>query len=498
MSELQNIELSKLKESKTNPRYIFEKNSMADLVSSIKEQGIVTPLLVRPQQKEFEIIAGARRFRAATVLKLETVPCVVRLLNDAEALELQIIENDQRVDVHPMEQCAGYLQLQKKCNFTVEQLAQHVGKSVSYVAKRLKYVDLIEPIRKLFLENKISATHAYIAARLQPEQQKEIVKLKWLDSGDSAAEFARDVENHFFLVLKDAPFDTKDAMLVPPAGSCVDCPKRTGFNKSLFEDIKNEDTCTDHVCFVEKSVAFINRQIATHKGATLLSICSFYESKAKHETKWVKAGDKNCPDVKKGLVVEVIDRYPEDNQKAKLGAVINICMNPKCKIHHPAAPKSDYDAQTGRSKSADKARKIELRRRGLVFNELSSNAFPVSDKDSRAVLDYMIRVLGSDEARSVCHAMEWEIGKGKFVGKDYHGTIEKNLAKLAPKAVGQWILLMMLAGSDLWFYAGGKAKTALLDDKAKQEGVPLAALAKLSKEKKKAAPKPKDKKTKAA
>src|SRR6266550_4461929 len=491
MPELQNVELTKLRESKTNPRQLFDKKGMDELIASIKETGIITPLIVRSVNNgAMEIVTGARRFRAAQEAGLTTVPVIVRQLADEEALEIQIIENLQRADIHALEESAGYLQLQKECKFTLEQLAKHVGKSPAYVQRRLKYRDLIEPIRKLFLEGKIGVAHADQAARLQPEQQKEIVP--WLKRGDSARNLADEIARHFFLVLKQAPFDTTDAKLVAKAGSCVTCPKRTGFNKALFEDIKSADTCTDPACFEEKTRAFIKIQVGTHKDAILLSIASQYESsRAKHLTTWVKAGDKNCPDTKQGVVVEQVGyTYANLKQEAKLGQVLKICVNAKCKTHQSYASDSGY-RRSDASKLADKKRRIELRRRALVFKELAADQFDVKERDYRAILDHAIEGLSHDHAKAVCDSMEWQPAAAKYGGKDYHGTVKKNLAKLSPEGVEQWLYLLMLAESDLWFHGGSTNKGQLLDAKAKQAGVPLAELAKQASEKKAKAAAPK-------
>ncbi len=480
MPELQNVELTKLRESKTNPRQLFSKSSMSELVASIKESGIITPLIVRSVNNgAMEIVTGARRFRAAQEAGLTTVPVIVRQLADEEALEIQIIENLQRADIHALEESAGYLQLQKECKFTLEQLAKHVGKSLAYVARRLQYQFLIEPIRKLFLEGKIVSAHADQAARLQPEQQKEIVP--WLKRGDSARNLADEIARHFFLVLKQAPFDTTDAKLVAKAGSCVTCPKRTGFNKALFEDVRSADTCTDPACFEEKTRAFIKIQVGTHKDAVLLSIASQYESpRAKHLTTWVKAGDKNCPDTKQGVVVEQVGyTYANLRQEAKLGQVLRVCVNQKCKTHQSYVSSSGYK-RSDASKQADKKRKIELRRRGLIFKELASDSFPfpVANRDTRMMLDHRIIDLSADHARAVCTAMQWEAAKGQYGGKDYHGAITKHLAKLSTDAVYRWLYLLTLAETELWFYNNTKIKKpALLEAKAKAAGVPMAELA---------------------
>jgi ParB family chromosome partitioning protein len=488
MTKLEMIPITKLQESKTNPRQFFDPKGMTELIASINEKGIITPLLVRQIEGDlranrpyFEIIAGARRYRAARELELKEAPAVVREMTDAEALELQVIENDQRADVHPLEQCAGYQQLMKANLLTVEELATRVGKSVAYVQRRLRFATLIEPIRALFSANKITIGHATLAARLQPDQQKET--LSWLKNGESIEDYAENIERNFFLVLKDAPFPTTDETLVPKAGSCINCPKRTGFNKALFEDIKNQDTCTDPECFQEKTRAFIKRQVGTHKDAVLLTVgdYSYSSEKPKGLTGWTIASSKVCPDTKEGIVVQ--KKFAHETG-AKLGQVITVCTNSKCKTHHPKQTVPDYNPATGGSRTAEKKRRLELKRKGLVFSLLASAELAPKDTDYRAILDWAVDNLSHDSARSLGQAMKWE-APVKFASRDWRGCVERELKKITGKDVHKWLLLVMLADTELW-----TGRKTLLETTARRKGINLAKIAKLAR-----APKQKQAKT---
>jgi ParB family chromosome partitioning protein len=109
-TEYRNLPLAVLTESKTNPRRIFEDAALKELAASIRSQGVLSPLLVRPlNDRSFEIVAGARRYRAAQMAASETIPVRIVNLTDAEALEAQLIENLQRRDVHPLEEAQGNL-----------------------------------------------------------------------------------------------------------------------------------------------------------------------------------------------------------------------------------------------------------------------------------------------------------------------------------------------------------------------------------------------------
>ena len=107
VSSIQDIPLGKIRESRTNPRRIFDESKLAELAENIRQHGVLQPVLVRPlpdgEAGAYELVAGARRFRASKIAKRESIPATVRELSDAQALELQVIENVQRVDVHPLD-----------------------------------------------------------------------------------------------------------------------------------------------------------------------------------------------------------------------------------------------------------------------------------------------------------------------------------------------------------------------------------------------------------
>lgn len=279
------IPLSKLKPSPLNHRKHFDKSKMDELTDSVRMQGVVVPVLARPlsESDSFEIVAGERRFRAAKAAGLIDLPAIVRELSDAQALELQVIENGQRVDVHPMEEAEGYEALMQ-CKrsdgsvYTVDDIAAKVGKSVSYVYGRLKLLDLCLEGRKAFWEGLIPASTALLIARvpvpkLQAKCVKEIVEPEYEDEPMSFRDAKEHLERNYMLRLKEAPFKTGDATLVAAAGSCKECPKRTGNQPELFADIAGADVCTDPACFDSKKKAWAARlrEEAIAAGRTVIS-----------------------------------------------------------------------------------------------------------------------------------------------------------------------------------------------------------------------------------
>jgi ParB family transcriptional regulator, chromosome partitioning protein len=168
-TEYRDVPLSLLNESKTNPRRTFEPNALKELAESIKTQGVLSPLLVRPlTENGFEIIAGARRYRAAQMAEQGTVPVRVVHLSDAEALAAQLVENLIRAEIHPMEEAQGFRALLdlEEPRYTIEQIAAKVGKTPSFVAQRLKLVDLVPTAVEAFYADAIGVGHALLLARL--------------------------------------------------------------------------------------------------------------------------------------------------------------------------------------------------------------------------------------------------------------------------------------------------------------------------------------------
>ena len=133
-TEYRNVSLSLLSESKTNPRRIFEDAALKELSESIRAQGVLSPLLVRPlTENGFEIVAGARRYRAAQMAEADTVPIRIVNMNEAQALEAQLVENLIRADVHPMEEAQGFKALLdlEEATYSIEQIAAKTGKQSS-------------------------------------------------------------------------------------------------------------------------------------------------------------------------------------------------------------------------------------------------------------------------------------------------------------------------------------------------------------------------------
>ena len=271
----QEVPLSLLMESTTNPRQHFEEDDLNELAKTIRKSGVFQAILARPKDDRLEIVFGARRYRASQLAGRETIPALVREMSDAEVLEAQLVENLQRRDVHPMEETEGYKRLLAltEPTYTVEQIAAKVGKSPVYIATRLKLTDLCDEVAAEFYRNHLGVGHALLLAKLQTGQQEEALEACWQESYTNGnrnkkillpVRHVREwIERNILLELADAPFSKEDATLVPEAGSCVVCPKRTGHNTLLFEGIAAQhDSCSDPDCYAAKVDAHVKQTVA--------------------------------------------------------------------------------------------------------------------------------------------------------------------------------------------------------------------------------------------
>jgi len=265
---LQTIAIAKLRPSHTDAqvqrRKYFDKDKMQELAESIAAHGVLQPIVVRPIERAaglpylpgiptHEIVAGERRYLAVKLAKLVEIPAMVLELTDEQVIEVQLIENLQREDVHPMQEAEGYHELVTKHGHKVDDIYARVGKSRTYVYGRLKLMALSPKCRKAFHADEISASIAEKLARIPVEKTQDEALELVTENDWSYRRAAELIRARFMLKLADAPFPV-DVELAG-AGPCGTCPKRTGNQPELFGDVKSADVCTDTVCFAAKSRA---------------------------------------------------------------------------------------------------------------------------------------------------------------------------------------------------------------------------------------------------
>jgi ParB/RepB/Spo0J family partition protein len=260
------LPLDSLVPSPTNPRKRFDEADLQGLASTIKKRGVLQPILARrlPDGK-FEIVAGERRFRASKLANKQTIPAIVQELSDADVLEIQVIENLQRKDLHFLEEAEGYQALVRSQKYNVEQLAEKLGKSKEYIYTRLKLLDLHPTARQLASDGIFPVTIATLIARvphdLQPEAAKHLSNWHNTKEAPTYRDAAEWVRRQYMLQINQAPFDVKKAdyfpkgSIKPIAGPCAQCPKRTHAMPDLFKTMSGPDMCMDKICYQAKADA---------------------------------------------------------------------------------------------------------------------------------------------------------------------------------------------------------------------------------------------------
>jgi ParB/RepB/Spo0J family partition protein len=257
--ETQVISIAKLLPSATNPRKHFDEDKLKELAASIKEHGVLQNLVVRKHDKDrYEIIAGERRFRACKIAGKPFVNCNVVEMDDMQVREVQLIENLQRSDLSPLEEARGYQDLLDKHGYGVEDLAAKLGKSTSHVRGYLKVCSLPDKAAKALEDGTLNMSVAQLIARIPGVKAREectawALQTDYMGEVPSFRMVKRQIEHKYMVELKGAPFDRKSLTLVPAAGSCDKCPKRSGNNPDYAGT--RADICTDPECFQTKARA---------------------------------------------------------------------------------------------------------------------------------------------------------------------------------------------------------------------------------------------------
>ena len=282
------IPLHLVRISYTN-RTRFNPEALQQLAENIAEVGILQPILMRPvtptpeAPQILEVVAGERRFRAAVMAGLTVAPASIKVLTDLQAAEIQLLENIQRENPHPLEEAIGFEQLMLNHGFNADQLAAKVKQSRSYVYGRLKLCALATGVRDDFLDDKFSASVALLIARLptpamQVQAVEEIVKgNRHTGEPMSYRSAQHHIRYNYMLDIGNAVFPIKDARLVEKAGSCDTCQKRTSNqpDADINDDDDDEaaDYCTEPACYHEKTAAFQQRKRdeAAKTGQTIIA-----------------------------------------------------------------------------------------------------------------------------------------------------------------------------------------------------------------------------------
>ena len=404
------IDLDRIDESPTNPRRAFAAAALDELADDIRRRGVLQPVLVRPMGDRFELVFGARRFRACRLADRDTVPAMVRELGDEAVLEAQLVENAKRTDLHPLEEADAYRVLHEQHGHSIDELAAAVGKSASYVYQRLRFVALGPEAREAFLAGTLTPATALLVARVcNPKHQAKAVAEVLKQAGESwrveeGGTLSRGavgmIVRKYMLLLADAPFDRTRVDLVPAAGACTACPKRSGAQRELFEgDHDRSDHCLDPDCFASKKAAVVAeaRAKAEAKGRTVLEpraakkLFDSYSGKLRTDgatyaqpsdeapggETWRKLLGKSTP------VVVAIDPKGKAHELVDVKAAVEVAKEKGLKIKAPTTPTTSSGGAHD-WKAENEKRERECARRRAVIEHVVAAAVA---KASKAQID---------------------------------------------------------------------------------------------------------------
>ena len=273
------VHITMIEPDPNQPRKHIDEDKLAELRESIRTRGVLQPILVRPHESNvgYMVVCGERRYTAFKQLwQTDTtqclIPCIVREMTDAEALELQIIENLHRNDITPIEEALAYKQVMTSGNVTAEALADKIGKTKKYIHQRLSLLNLIQELQYMVDGGDLTIGKALKLARVPEALQRELLDTDQLD--DIEYVLRNEVNK-----LANASFDAADHNLLPGVGSCLSCPFNSGNKPMLFDDL-SEPVCTNSSCFGKKHeagrAAKLKQQLAARPGAIPVSA---YKSK---------------------------------------------------------------------------------------------------------------------------------------------------------------------------------------------------------------------------
>jgi len=187
--EIVQLPIKKIQPGSFQARQEFDEEALEELAASIKEHGVMQPVVVRPiQDGRYELIIGERRWRASQIAGLETIPCVIRDVDDLVSSEMMLVENIQREDLNPLEEAQAYKRLIDEYHLTQDQIAARVGKSRSFIANSMRLLNLPSLIKDLLIQRKLSVGHAKVLLGIPDRQQQEKLAKEIVDKGLSVRE----------------------------------------------------------------------------------------------------------------------------------------------------------------------------------------------------------------------------------------------------------------------------------------------------------------------
>lgn len=473
---VQEIRLDQIQPFQANPRRRMEESALAELAANIQTHGLLQPILVRPTNTgSYEIVCGERRWRASKAAGKETIAARIVHLDDAEALEIAVIENVQRENIHELDEALGYRALiqQGPERYSVDILAATMGRSPAYIYGRLKLAELTPDVQTAFYAGKLTLGHAMEIARLQPKDQGLAIRECFPEQKTASAILkdknpqlisVRDlrhwIEREIHLSLANAPFDVSDGNLVSASGPCTTCPKRSGANPLLFADsIRRKDVCTDRDCFRNKVAVLVQLRMeqAEAEGEKPVRVSDSHRFYGEHvQTGVIYRSDYHeatapgeCP----STVAAVVSEGKEAGRKRY------VCTNQKCPVHAARGFDVTPEEKAERKKQREALILQQAYRKRLLEEIRKRVPTTLTRHELDLVALQFFQQLGHDNQHRICKFFAWEKKpKGGCGGNaDYLKLAGAKLQAMTMAEVGRFLIVCALA-SDLYcpsYLSGG-------------------------------------------
>jgi ParB/RepB/Spo0J family partition protein len=478
--ELRLIPLSEIEPTTDNVRKKIDPKKFAELVKSVKAKGVLQPILVRPiavpnGAAKYQIIAGERRYRAATEAGLTEIPAYIKVMSDEDALSACLMENLLREDVHPLDEADGFLRLNRELKLDVRTIAARVAKEPRYVARRLPLTSLIEEARDDLRQERITLGHALeicrLALEIQPHALAACYETKSVRSKDrDGYDFVPDktkpphsvrhlqewLVKNVHLNLQTAPFKLDDPRLRDDSLTCINCPQRTGHDKLLFSDIRDSDTCLNRICFSAKYrrwLDLIKAEVEAKQGKPTVFISAHHGWRGTDEG--TLSLDQYQPLEKRADRCEYAEQAVYDDG-VNVGKVQWICREPSCKDHlgrvrevytpvtNGAPPADTSEARHARKQELFDIKVDELVRKRVMAEALKTFTWPLERKHLDEVVKEFFRRIPTDVQKTICEVFGWD---KQFAGKLAfdNAAVLAELAKLDYHQLARFLMLCSFA-----------------------------------------------------
>lgn len=464
-------------EPQARRRAKFTKEEIAELAQSIKTNGLIQPITVRPLRSElarndaedsiveglglddrrYEIVCGERRFLACKKAGLDRMDCVVRVLSDAAALEIQGLENIQRKELDPIDEAFWYKSLLDLGKFTVHDLSIRSGRSEKNIRLKLRLNELIPEILAEVSKGWLPLGHAVEISKFSPELQKRIHKdeaaYEWKQGEDSnllnLKDFKGTLRDEYLFSLKDAVFSMEATNLREDGLACVNCPERTGYEPLLFEEeLKEGDSCLNEDCFDAKKKLFY--QITRNAAATKLKVDpakvefateSYFSGsglKGEKVHTWAKLyKTKTCDKAKPVVSVD----------PKTFGQPSYICQDSKCKKHRPDGSSSGSANANDQSREREfQVKAAEAVRHRILLEAVSYFDLRNFWTDEKIVSDLLLKLWKRESYWAKDMLPKWDPDAPKQ--SDEEKNVEKFIDGLSESKRSQLAFLLIYGGAD--------------------------------------------------